>query len=180
MEMRGGGRLFFCPEGLRVRLRAERPADGRGLYKAWLRGSRGGRLLLGTLAPEGDRLVLRRTLSLGELERAGCWPDFWAEAPLAFPFTPDSRGEGRWYCEQHPERLLADPVLKQQVRGSMLCQRQAGGFRLAVPFRTDAPIALAGLFCLAQVERWDNRPHLVWRFDQDGQPLHNHLPDRTD
>ena len=29
---------------------------------------------------------------------------------------------------------------------------------------------LAALFCLARVERWDGRPHLVWSFDQEGRP----------
>lgn len=92
MEMVGGGTLLLRQEGPRVRLEAERPSDGRGLYKVWLHGDRGGKLLLGTLVPEGDRLRLSRTLSVGELERAGCWPDFRVEAPLAFTFL--RRGEG--------------------------------------------------------------------------------------
>ena len=66
MEMVGGGTLLLRQEGPRVRLEAERPSDGRGLYKVWLHGDRGGKLLLGTLVPEGDRLRLSRTLSVGE------------------------------------------------------------------------------------------------------------------
>lgn len=169
MEMRGGGSLTFRQEGPRVHLEAERPEDGRGLYKAWLRGSRGGKLLLGTLAPENGRLYLRRTLSLDALERAGCWPDFRAEALLSFPFSSGRSGEG-WYCEQHPERLLTDPELKMQARHPMLCRRSGEGFLLAAPFRTDAPVALPGLFCLASVERWNGQAHLVWRFDGSGWP----------
>ena len=94
MEMAGGGTLLLRQEGPRVRLEAERPADGKGLYKVWLHGDRGGKLLLGTLVPEGGCLRLSRTLSVGELERAGCWPGFRVEAPLAFAFSGE-RGS-RW------------------------------------------------------------------------------------
>ena len=167
MNMRGGGTLVLRQEGPRVRMEAERPSDGLGLYKVWLHGDRGGKLLLGTLAPERGSLRLVRTLSVGELERAGCWPQFWAEAPLAFSFAAQS---GRWYCEQHPERLVSDPVLQSQIRGSMLCRREVAGFSLAAPFRTDRPAPLSALFCLAQVERWEGRPHFVWSFDQAGRP----------
>ena len=168
IPMRGGGTLTLRQEGPRIHMEAERPADGRGLYKAWLHGDQGGKLLLGTLAPEGGRLILRRTLSVGALERAGCWPQFWAESPLAFAFA--AQGGGRWYCEQHPERMLGDPVLRGQLRGAMLCRREEDGFSLAVPFRTDSPVALSALFCLARVERWEGRAHLVWTFDSSGQP----------
>lgn len=166
--MRGGGTLTLRQEGPRVQMEAERPSDGQGLYKVWLHGDRGGKLLLGTLVPESGALRLRRTLSVGTLERAGCWPQFWAEAPLAFAFAVQG---GRWYCEQHPERLVADPVLREQIRGSMLCQKESGGFSLAVPFRCDCPTPLTALFCLAKVERWEGRPHLVWRFDPEGRPV---------
>lgn len=166
--MRGGGTLTLRQEGPRVHMEAERPADGRGLYKAWLHGDQGGKLLLGTLAPEQDRLLLRRTLSVGALERAGCWPRFWAEAPLAFSFSGGERGG--WYCEQAPERLVADRVLKGQLRGSMLCRREEEGFSLAAPFRTDCPVPLSALFCLAGLERWNGQSYLVWRFDGKGQP----------
>ena len=134
----------------------------------WLHGDQGGKLLLGTLAPEGGVLRLRRTLSVGTLEQAGCWPQFWAEAPLAFPFAVQEGGS--WYCEQHPERLVEDLVLKGQVTGPMLCRRDRDGLSLAAPFRPDAPAPLSALLCLARVERWNGRPHLVWSFDQEGRP----------
>lgn len=174
MSMRGGGTLSLRHEGPRVHMEAERPADGLGLYKVWLHGDQGGRLLLGTMVPENGALRLRRSLSLGTLERAGCWPQFWAEAPLAFAFT--GQGGGHWYCEQHPECMVADPVLRGQLEGSMLCKREKGGFSLAAPFRTDRPIPLSALFCLAQVERWNGQLHLVWSFDQEGRPK---IPHKT-
>ena len=177
LSMRGGGVLTLRREGPRVHLEAERPSDGQGLYKVWLHGDQGGKLLLGTLAPENGALRLRRTLSIGELERAGCWPQLWAEATLVFSFAAKN---GRWYCERHPERLIADLVLREQVRGSMLCQKEADGFSLAAPFRADRPIPLTALFCLARVERWEGKPHLVWSFDGDGRPKvpPDGLPDR--
>lgn len=168
LEMRGGGVLTVEQDGPRVRLAAERPDDGKGLYKVWLRGERGGRLLLGTLAPENGALRLSRTLSLDELERAGCWSAFWAETVLAFSFS--KRDSGAWYCEREPARLLADPLLKRQVHGSMLCRRDGADFCLAEPFRTDRPVALEGIICLARLERWPDRPHLVWEFDGKGRP----------
>lgn len=176
IEMQGGGSLTIRQEGTRVHLEAERPEDGRGLYKAWLRGSRGGKLLLGTLAPDGGRLRLRRSLSLEALERAGCWPDLWAEAPLAFSFRQGGGGQG-WRCEQHPECFLSDPVLRREVQNAMLYRQEEDGFSLAAPFRTDAPVALTGLFCLARTERWNGRLHLVWRFDKNGWPQLPHKGD---
>ena len=37
-KMEGGGTLTLEEEGIRVRLWAVRPDDGRGLYKVWVRG----------------------------------------------------------------------------------------------------------------------------------------------
>ena len=166
--MEGGGTLTVRQEGVRVHMEAERPEDGRGLYKVWLRGDQGGKLLLGTLVPERGALRLRRTLSLGALERAGCWPWFRAEAALAFSFA--ARTDGRWYCEQHPERMVADPVLKAQISGSMLCRKEPEGFVLSAPFGTDRPVCLPSLFCLAGVERREGRLHMVWHFNAEGEP----------
>ena len=167
LPMRGGGLLRVTQEGIRVRLEAEREEDGRGLYKVWVWGQGGGRFLLGTLAPEGGRLQLRRSLAVGELERRGCWPVTGAESILAFPFVQ----EEQWYCEGKPARLVVDPVLRQQMHGPMLCSRRTNGFRLAAPFRTDSPVMLDTLMCFARVEVVNGRPHLVWQFDQKGQPV---------
>lgn len=175
LEIKGGGTLFVGQEGPRAWLLAERPADGRGLYKVWLTGARGGRFLLGTLAPEGNSLRLKRNLPVGELERVSCWPVAGAECVLSFPF---SEGE-RWYREAHPERLLRDPELRRQVRGGMLCRRERDGFRLAAPFRGDGPMPLEGLFCLAQVKQLEGRPHLVWSFDREGRPRLLHKEEKS-
>jgi len=166
LELKGGGRLFLRQEGPRVHLDARRAADGRGLYKVWLTGQGGGRLLLGTLTPEGQELGLKRTISLLELERAGCWPPAGGEALLAFPFS----GEGKWYCEERPRELLHDPILREGMKGPMLCKKEKEGFLLAAPFRTDSPLPLEPLACLARLERLEGKPHLVWAFDWQGHP----------
>ena len=166
LEMRGGGTLTLRRDGPRILVEAVRPRDDRGLYKVWLLGQRGGRLLLGTMAPEGNVLRLWRTISQGELERAGCWPASGAEAVMAFSFS----GGERWYREAHPERMIRDPLLRGMIRGPMLCRKEGDGFRLAAPFRTDGPVALEPLFCLARPERLEGKLHLVWTFDREGKP----------
>lgn len=172
LDMVGGGWLTVGWDGPRVTVEAQRQADGQGLYKVWLLGKQGRGLLLGTLIPEGNVLRLRRTLSRGELERAGCWPPEGAEARLTFPF---SNGEG-WYCEYHPERFVRDSFLRGQLKGAMLCCRGEDGVRLAMPFCSSAPMVLPSLFCLARLERLDGKIHLVWQFDREGRPR---VPHRT-
>lgn len=166
--MGGGGVLTLRQEGPRVHMEAERPTDGRGLYKVWLHGDQGGKLLLGTLVPENGVLRLRRTLSVSALERSGCWPRFRAEAPLAFSFATPS-GE-KWYCEQHPERMVSDPVLKAQISGAMLCRKGEAGFTLSAPFAVDRPVRLPSLFCLAGVECREGRLYMIWHFNEKGEP----------
>lgn len=164
--MKGGGTLTLQQDGPRVRLVAQRPSDGRGLYKVWLKGERGKRFLLGTLAPEGKMLRLQRTVSSSELERAGCWPPTGVEAPLSFSFP----AEERWYREQDPQRLVSDRVISGQIKGAMLCRKETDGFFLAAPFRPEGPVALESIICLAQMEQMEGRPHLVWKFDRAGRP----------
>ena len=165
----GGGFLAVRREGPRAMFEAARPNDQKGLYKVWLRGKGEKTFLLGTLMPQGGELRLRRTLSVGELEQAGCWPEFQAECMLAFSFSDQK--EKNWYCEQHPERLFADPLLKRTIPGPMLCCRDQRGFFLAAPFRTNCPVALPGLFCLARVEKLPSGVRMIWRFDEKGWPV---------
>lgn len=176
LTMGGGGVLTLQQDGPRVHMKAERPADGRGLYKVWLHGDHGGKLLLGTLVPDGGALRLSRVVSVSALERAGCWPRFRAEAPLAFAF--DGRPDGRWYCEQHPEQLVTDPLLRARLRGAMLCRKENGTFALSSPFRADRPVRLPALVCLARVERRDGQLYMVWEFDSQGNPKVPHKLER--
>ena len=164
LDMSGGGTLSIREDGLRVYLEARREADGLGLYKVWLTGRGSGRFLLGTLAPEGEGLRLRRNLSRTQLEMADCWPVAGAESRLAFSFARN----GGWYCQTRPGERLSDPVLKEQVPGAMLCRRGNDGFQLAAPMRPECPMPLAGAACLARVEQVQGRPHFVWDFAWSG------------
>lgn len=166
LEMVGGGTLTWNQEGAYVRLEARKKPDGQGLYKVWLLGGQGHRVLVGTLAPEGGELRLQRRMPVGQLEREGCWPPEGAEAVLAFSFHQN----GGWYCEAQPGRLVEDGLLRQLLRRPMLCRKTGDGFQLAEPFARNRPVELSTLLCLAQVRRVEGRLHLVWSFDRSGRP----------
>ena len=91
----GVGALSVREEGPRASIAAERPDDGRGLYKAYLRG-RGGSVLLGTMTPENGRLLVRRTFSLDELRRRGAWPVLGGAAEMAFSFRGEETPPQGW------------------------------------------------------------------------------------
>lgn len=165
IQLNGGGRLALWEEGTLVHLQVQRHDDGRGLYKVWIRGP-GGRRLLGTLVPEGGRLCLFRRLSRGELERERCWPVIGGETVLAFSFGRDG-----WVREEHPERLVKDVVLRQALKGQvMLLRRQASGFRLSASFDTVRPFPLTPLFCLSKIEGG----RVIFSFDSEGSPIVPH------
>lgn len=166
IQLRGGGKLTVREEGMLVQLQASGPDDGRGLYKVWIHGP-GGRLLLGTLMPEGGSLHLRRRLSRGELERSGCWPVTGGETVLAFAFE-----RGRWLREERPERLVKDVVLRQALQGqTMLLRRGADGFCLAAPFDSKRPFPLTPLFCLSKTEQVEGGSRVIFCFDKEGNPV---------
>ena len=169
--LEGGGRLTVQEKGLRAVLTAERPADGRGLYKAYLRGP-AGRALLGTLAPEGERLQVRRTLTLDDLKRQGAWPPVGAELELAFPFEREEAPAGwRWArLEQlrFGEEALRAMALRQK-RG--LFRPEEGGFLLAWAFSCARPFPMPGLFCLAQPLTLEGERYVCFRFDRNGWPV---------
>ena len=169
VRLKGGGQLLVWQEGMWVRLEAMRPDDGRGLYKVWVCGDEG-RFLLGTLVPERGGLRLCRRISRSELERSGCWPVTGGEAVLAFSFA-----QSRWRGEEHPERLVKDVVLQQELRGhSMRLRRRESGFCLAAEYHPGRPFPLPALFCLCAVEQVDGRAHAVFYFDGEGNPIVPH------
>ena len=173
--MEGGGTLTLEQEGNRVRLEARRPEDGRGLYKVWLTGLGGGRLLLGTLAPEGGGLALRRTLSVSQLERAGCWPLEGAQAPLAFPFSERAPAGTApppgWVWENDPAARMGEALLRRCAREVGRCLRRTGAETvLAVPFSVKKPLPLLPAFCLMRVVCLAGRLWAVLRLDREGWP----------
>ena len=164
IELDGGGRLCVEEDGGFVRCEVTRPNDGHGIYKVWLDGAGEG-FLLGTLAPEGGELRLRRRVSRDSLVRAGCWPVCGGRCVLAFSFQRSG------WMREPAEHRMTDPVLRQAARGvSALVSVRDGGFRLAVPFDSACPFALVPAFCFARVERVEGKPHAVFCFDGQGRP----------
>ena len=170
------GKLIARDDGVRAEFLAEAEDTGAGLYKGYASGP-GGKLLLGTFVPEGGMLRLRRSVSRGELERAGCWPVEGGEAVLAFSFTTGGGGtpEG-WERAAEPERLLADRILRRsaaQVTG-LLLRREKAGFWLAAPYGERSPFPMAPLFCLGRPGRIGGRRYILYRFDDAGVPQYPH------
>ncbi|MCD8375788.1 MAG: hypothetical protein LUD69_02475, partial [Oscillospiraceae bacterium] len=129
-------------------------------YKAYLVGP-GRRSLLGTLAPEGGRLALSRTLSVDALQRQGLWPVRQVDEEMVYAFQdapPD------WQ----------DPVLRQCARRlpRHTLLRQGEGFVLAFPFDPARPFPIPALFCFAQMREG----RLVFSFLSGGIP---HIPRKT-
>ena len=141
-----GGSLTVRADELRAVAEVRRAEDGRGLYKAYLRGP-SGRALLGTLAPEAGELRIRRTLTLDSLKRQGAWPPVGGETELAFHFA------------------AAPP------QGETLCRAEGAGFALAYPFSCARPFPLPALFCLARTVVLAGERYILYRFGADGWPV---------
>lgn len=168
----GRGRLVVREENVRVQICAERPDDKKGLYKAYLWGD-GGRMLLGTMAPETGMLRIRRTLSVDELRRRGAWPIRGGGAELAFSFAQESRPPQGWQWMEGESLLLGEAPLRQAAArlGRVLYRREEGGMTLACPFETGREFPFSALFCLARVEGLDGRPFALFSFDREGWPI---------
>ncbi len=171
-QLRGGGRLTVQADGPLVCMEVHKDNDARGLYKAWICGQ-GGKMLLGTLCPDEHGLKLVRRISRRQLERSGCWPVTGGECVLSFSFA--EKRTALWRREEHPERLLKDVVLRQELQGKhLLLLQQEQYFCLAAPFDSTRPFPVTSLFCLAKIGRLDGRYHVLFRFDRDGNPLVPH------
>ncbi|MCC8120594.1 MAG: hypothetical protein LIO42_01080 [Oscillospiraceae bacterium] len=141
-------------QGLRVAIRVWREDRGEGLYKAYLVGPLR-RSLLGTLAPEGGRLTLNRTLSVDALQRQGLWPIRQVLEELVYPFQGDPVS---W----------DDPVLRRCVRrlSRHTLLRQGEDFILSFPFDSGKPFPIPALFCFAQLQEG----RLLFSFHAGGTP----------
>lgn len=170
------GAVTIRQEGDRAICQAIRSADNGGLYKAWLQGP-GGRVLLGTLIPEGGALRLRRVMEVSALERQGAWPSTGAEVALAYAFSPEAPPPPGWCWTDCPRRLLEDPVLSQCLRGTKraLLNRDMEGFFLAFPWSCHESFPIPPLFCLAQLRLLGGKRYVIFRFSRQGRPelLHN-------
>lgn len=166
----GGGSLSVREEGVRAVAAAERPDDGRGLYKAYLLGP-GGRALLGTMAPEGGLLRVRRTLSLDELRRRGAWPPRGGAAELSFSFAEPDTPPGWQRTDPAALPFREAELLRAAVRlGEVLCRRRPEGFALAYPFSTGEPFPFTELFCFAEPMALGGRRYVQFLFTPEGMP----------
>lgn len=166
-ELEGGGRLRVWEDAGRVFFRCERPVSREGLYKVWIRGD-GGEMLLGTLVPEGGRMVLGRAVWPMELRRCGCWPVRGGRCDLAFRFQ-SRQGDG-WCWEEQPSKLVDEETAKMGDWQRMLCHKGKDELFLACPVRKDRPVPLTSLICLAKPGRIRGEHCLIWRFDGCGKP----------
>lgn len=162
--------LTIKEDGPRAVVKAELSDDGRGLYKAWLTGPTG-RFLLGTLAPEGGLLTVRRTLTLAELRRSGAWPPEHCEAELSFAFPGADLPLG-WQTASDPGALFQDRDLARAARdlSGALVRRDPGGFYLAAPFDAGRGFPLVPAFCFAVVRELGSRLYAIFCFDEKSWP----------
>ena len=165
----------------RVCLRASRPDDGRGLYRAWVCGPTA-RCLLGTMTPSGGRLVLRRVLPVDDLRARGCWPVTAVEEELFFPFHAPAQPPPPAGWRHSPALDFPDPpvALAYRAAPSGLCRDEPdGGLTLAYPFLPGRPFPLVPLFCLARLRRIEGREYLLFSFDREKNPVLPRPPDGT-
>lgn len=169
------GVVTVCREGEQALCRAVRPDGKGGLWKAWLLGERG-KVLLGTLIPEGGILRLRRTIPVEQLERQGAWPPTGAELVLAGSAAPQSHPPG-WQWTDCPSQLMGEPSLRKAMRcvERALLRRDEEGFLLALPFSPGEVFPAPTLFCLGRIEELGGRRYVLFRFSRRGCPqlLHN-------
>ena len=167
LKLDGGGKMRVWEDAGRVFFRCERALSREGIYKVWVCGD-GGEMLLGTLVPEGERLVLGRAVWQMELRRSGCWPVKGGRCCLTMPFG-GHRTDG-WYWEENPARFVDKETACLGEWSKMLVRRLDTGTELAFPWRQEKSIPLSGLFCLACTEEIRGEVCLVWKFDTHGRP----------
>ena len=148
-----------------------RPNDALGLYRAYAVGSSGGRCLLGTLTPQGDRLTLRRTLGVDVLRQRGCYPVTAVVTELAHPFTASPSPLPGWGAP--PKDLpFPDNALRRACAAAPrpYYQQTERGFILAYLWKENAPFPLPILFCFAQTACVCGRRLWLFPFDSEGNP----------
>lgn len=153
-------------------LTAQRPDDGRGLYKAYAEGP-GGRLLLGTLLPEAEGLRLTRILSREELRQHGAWPVLRVEAQLSFSFAGTAAVPPGWDWSDRVGEDLEDRKVGRQLEGlgRVLFRRQGRLLTIAVPYQPEKQFPLTEFFCFAQVRELGGNPFCLFSFDRSGWPV---------
>lgn len=162
------GRAGYEEQGPRLAFACRLPG-GAGVCKLWLvRGER--RLLLGTPAPEGEELTLRRTFSRAMLSSQGVYPPERIE--VAGAWSADGGTEtGGWRPVDGRRPGLGDPLLRQIfTQGGWGWRRWERGVVLCHSWGEDAPFPAVPLFCLAQVVREGHKIQVRLFLDGEGNP----------
>ena len=165
------GAVTVREDGHKAVCQAIRSPDGGGLYKAWLTGEGGGRVLLGTLIPEGGALRLRRIMEIAALKRAGAWPPTGGEILMAYEFEREVT-PSNWCWTDCPERMMGQKALARALGGVRRCllHRDSDGFSLAFPYSPRSPFPIPTHFCLSRVEKMEGRWYTLFRFSRLGKP----------
>ena len=137
------GELLCRDEGCYVLCSVDVPLWERGVKKVWLCAEGGGRVLLGTLMPEGNRFRLRRRVSHSTLRCCGVSHPDWA---LVNP------GESVQDWRRLSSLSLRDGELKQLLNRypQGLWRRDGDRLLLRFPWREGQRVPLMSLFCFAQ------------------------------
>ncbi len=157
------GQVTFVPRGGYVEVRCGLPDPGDGLYRAFLLGP-GGERLLGVLEPEGGgAIALCRRVNPRELASLG--RPLRGEARRSFTFAAGAD----WQLTAEPGALFTDPFLRSRLGDILRAWYRRTGERLllALPLEEGKPFPLAALFCLARVERVEGRSCAVFTFCGD-------------
>lgn len=154
------GEVTFLDRGACTEVRAGMEDPGDGLYRAFLLGPHGERLL-GVLEPGGcGRLGICRRLYSRDLAALG--QPLRGEARRSFPF----RQESRWRETETPRELFRGEFLRSRLRGVRRAwwRREGERLYLALPLEEGRPFPLESLFCLAKVEPVEGRTCAVYAF----------------
>ena len=161
----GIGEAELVPEGMYVRVLCRCRKREDGLYRFYLSGAKG-ELLLGVAEPIGNamecvcRVTLRQIEALGEAERV----------VLRRSFSFDTAEKQTFRAVLPPRLIERFPDLAG--RTDILCAEETdGGYRIAVPFRPNAPLALTACFCLMRLETVQGTPYAVLTLDAEGEPI---------
>ncbi len=118
-------------------------------------------LLIGVPEPQGERMILKRSLSQCYLERCGYWPNL-----------PE-----RYVIGESPEIAFADFSRKKEDGSPELWERTYEGYRiLQCFFVANRPFPLAYVFSFCRIH---GQIAEVWIDTKTGRPVWDHPDDKT-
>lgn len=138
------GELLCRDEGCYLLCSVDVPLWETGVKKVWLGSEGGGRVLLGTLMPEGNRFRLHRRVSHSTLRCCGVSRPDWA---LVNPEKTDREWRGMNSFKPHNAELAH--MLRTCPHG--LWRWKADRLLLRFPWKSGQKVPLMSLFCFARV-----------------------------